>query len=265
MARDLHAVTSGRTIEEAALSYRPIVATDPDLFAGDLVGRTVASVDRVGKWVRFNLSDGWVMLVHLKMTGQFVIAPWPEAGDLWPPHCHAGLRLSDTDQAVFYADTRKFGRLRVFPPERADRFLRELALGPDALTVGPEEFHQRVTAKKAHLKAALLDQSLVSGLGNIYVDETLFAAGLSPRAQAEDLTPEQTGRILSNAVAILRQAIEMRGSTVRSYRSLGEDGGYQSRHQVYGKAGNPCPRCGTILLRDNVASRGTVYCPRCQS
>jgi formamidopyrimidine-DNA glycosylase len=224
----------------------------------------------MGKWVRLDLSDGGALLAHLKMTGQFQAGPWPlgegpdsEApGAGWPAHCHAALRLKDT--TVFYKDTRKFGRLRVLGPSELAPFISKLGLGPDPLTIDPAEFHRRLIAKSTRLKAALLDQAVVSGLGNIYCDESLFKAGLSPKRPTDRLSAEESERLLAAIREILAVAIELRGSTVVNYQSLGASGSYQGRHQVYGKGGFPCPRCGARLVTSTIGGRSTVSCPECQ-
>lgn len=264
MARDLNAFAAGKAIEDALIFYRPIVATDPDAFIPYLAGRTITSVSRMGKQVRLNLDDGGALIAHLKMTGQFMLAPWPAEGQGPPRNCHAAFLLGDPEKALFYRDARKFGRLRALPPGDLAKFLENLRLGPDPFNVSEAEFHRRLTERGARLKAALLDQSVISGLGNIYADECLFLARLHPHLLARELTVEQSSRLLAAALAILEEAIELRGSTVATYQSLGESGSYQARHKVYGRAGLPCAACGAALVKSTVAGRSTVSCPRCQ-
>lgn len=307
MARDVHAFAAGRSIIDAIVSYKPIVATNPDRFKADLIGRKIAGARRMGKWVRIDLDNGGAILAHLKMTGQFQTGPWPgassnspegspdepkcppnlpsgssklsdeglgaledalEPAELapLPSHCHAGLLLDgDPPRALFYKDTRKFGRLRVFSGRELETFLAELALGPDPLTIDASELRSRLAAKKTKLKAAMLDQSVVSGLGNIYADESLFAASLSPSRLSTSLSLEEAERLLEAVKRILNESIEMRGSTVVNYQSLGESGSFQNKHLVYGaKPGSPCPRCGAPLGRSVVGGRTTISCPKCQ-
>jgi formamidopyrimidine-DNA glycosylase len=275
MARDIQAFAAGRRVLDAAVSHRPIVATDPDKFQAGLKGRVIERARRMGKWVALDLSGGGALLAHLKMTGQFLARKWPEGvpldpsldfpNSLWPAHAHAAILLEGPgDNALFYKDTRKFGRLRLFSAGELGPFLETLSLGPDPLAITPEDFYARLSSGKKSLKAALLDQSAVSGLGNIYVDESLFKAGFSPKHPAWLLTKDQAFSLLEAVRAVLTEAIELRGSTVSSYKSLGESGAFQDRHQVYGKAGCFCPRCGGALSRSVVAGRTTVSCPVCQ-
>ncbi|MDR2443773.1 MAG: bifunctional DNA-formamidopyrimidine glycosylase/DNA-(apurinic or apyrimidinic site) lyase [Deltaproteobacteria bacterium] len=265
MATDLNALLSGQTIEDVLVNYDPIVASDKLAFGPLLIGQKVDSVNNMGKWVRFCLNSGGAMLAHLKMTGQFILGPWPGSKTgTWPAHAHAAFNFGQKE-ALFYRDTRKFGRLRAFSDVGLKEFLLELDLGPDANKLGPEEFFQRLLRKpKGKLKQILLDQSVVAGFGNIYCDEALFAASISPHRSISEITRDQAYTLHAETQRILNEAILLKGSTVRSYQSLGEDGTYQSQHKVYGKAGQPCPRCQTPLVRSSIGGRTTVSCINCQ-
>ncbi|MDR1043944.1 MAG: bifunctional DNA-formamidopyrimidine glycosylase/DNA-(apurinic or apyrimidinic site) lyase [Candidatus Adiutrix sp.] len=270
IASDLDDIVGGRRIIQAAVAYPKIVAGDSRRFVDFVSGAKIEKVERFGKWIRFGLAGPAgpaAMLAHLKMTGQFQLGAWPEEGRAWPAHCHAAFQLSGLppgQDALFYRDIRKFGRLRAFDPGELEEFLRALAQGPDPLTVSPDEFHRRLSARRGRLKAVLLDQGCVSGLGNIYVDESLFAAGLSPLAAADSLSRAETDLLLKEARRILKAAIEARGSTTSNYKGLKGGGSFQLAHQVYGRAGEPCPKCGAALTRRVVAGRTTHYCPHCQ-
>ncbi|MDR1546683.1 MAG: bifunctional DNA-formamidopyrimidine glycosylase/DNA-(apurinic or apyrimidinic site) lyase [Deltaproteobacteria bacterium] len=267
MARDLGRAVTGRTISEVLVAYWPIVASDHDEFARLLAGRRIEGASRLGKWVRLDLSGGAALLVHLKMTGQFLLGEWPGSTDgPWPPHARAAFRLTGEGEplTLFYRDVRKFGRLRAFEADGLRAFLDELALGPDPFQASPEEFHRLVSGKRGALKAVLLDQQTVAGLGNIYVDESLFAAGLSPWRPAGGLSRAESDSLLARAREILATAVELRGSTVGNYQGLEGAGAYQGRHQVYGKSGWPCPRCGETLVKSVVGGRSSVHCLKCQ-
>jgi formamidopyrimidine-DNA glycosylase len=203
------------------------------------------------------------------MTGQFHFDSWPSIAGSWPAHCHAAFRLKNPaspegERTLFYKDTRKFGRLRAFGPGELAPFLSSLNLGPDALAASSEEYHQRLSGSRGKLKAALLDQSVVAGFGNIYADETLLAARLSPLREARTLSLEEARALRDQAQAILNKAILCRGSTVSSYKAPEGAGSYQDHHQAYGQAGKPCPFCGKALEKTQVGGRTTVYCPHCQ-
>ncbi len=270
IAADLNAVVGGRSIERAAVSFDKIVATDLTRFHRLLTGAAIDSVTRLGKWIRFSLSGGEgpaALLVHLKMTGQFHLGAWPEKAADWPPHARAAFKIGGfppESGALFYKDIRKFGRLRAFDGLELEDFLENLNLGPDPFAMEPEDFHQRLSAKKGRLKSVLLDQEVVAGLGNIYVDEALFAAGLSPAAPAFRLNRPESDRLLFEARRILAASIQARGSTTSNYQGLRGGGSFQQSHKVYGRAEEPCPVCGSPIEKSRINGRGTHHCPRCQ-
>ncbi|MDR2387603.1 MAG: bifunctional DNA-formamidopyrimidine glycosylase/DNA-(apurinic or apyrimidinic site) lyase [Deltaproteobacteria bacterium] len=267
MARDLNQRVAGFTISQVLLAFEKIVASDLKNFEKTLVGHQITKVARLGKWIKFELDSGGALLAHLKMTGQFIMGDWPgHLSGQWPAHTRAAFLLTDgnSQQTLFYRDIRKFGRLRAFPQDELLSFLSQLGLGPDPLELKPEEFHQLVSIKKARLKQVLLDQSLVAGLGNIYVDESLFAAGLSPYRLATTLTADEASLLLSHIKRVLNESIAHRGSTVENYRGLEGPGSFQDQHLVYGKHGQNCPKCGQALAKARVGGRGTTYCPICQ-
>lgn len=267
MARDLNKRIAGLTIADVLVSFDKIVASDPASFAPLLKGRSIQRVGRIGKWIKADLDSGAALLAHLKMTGQFFLGEWPgSVSSPWPPHARAAFLLTGQaeDQTLYYRDIRKFGRLRAFSRDDLRDFLSDLALGPDPLELGPGEFHRLVSSKKGRLKQVLMDQSVVSGLGNIYADESLFAASLSPVRPASALTPGEAETLLARIKSILLDAIELRGSTVGNYQGLDGPGSYQDRHKAYGKSGQDCPRCGNPFARAIIAGRSSVHCPVCQ-
>ncbi|MDR1676926.1 MAG: bifunctional DNA-formamidopyrimidine glycosylase/DNA-(apurinic or apyrimidinic site) lyase [Deltaproteobacteria bacterium] len=268
IAQDLNRCIAGRTISQVLVSFQKIVASDYDSFSRLLEDRVIEKVGRLGKWVRFDLDSGAGLLAHLKMTGQFLIGDWPGSLDgPWPPHARAAFLLTGKglkDETLFYRDIRKFGRLRAFSQSELTDFLQSLGLGPDPFELEAPQFHRILTAKKGQLKAVLLDQAVVSGLGNIYADETLFAANLLPTRAASDLSPAESTELLTQIKRILTNSIKLRGSTVENYQGLDGPGSYQDQHQVYGKSGRACPQCGQLLLKTIIGGRSTVFCPFCQ-
>jgi formamidopyrimidine-DNA glycosylase len=269
MARELSARTSGWLVAEVLVNFPAIVATDLKAFPELLTGREILGVGRQGKWIVMDLAGDHHLVIHLKMTGQFHFDAWPPTSGAWPAHCHAAFRLTapgspGQEQTLFYKDTRKFGRLRAFGPGELPSFLDRLGLGPDALTASTEEYHQRLTSRRGKLKAVLLDQSVIAGFGNIYADETLLAARLSPLRPVETLTLTETKALRSEGQRILQAAIECRGSTVSNYQAPEGAGSYQDHHLAYGKADQPCPFCGQSLKGVKIGGRTTVYCPQCQ-
>jgi formamidopyrimidine-DNA glycosylase len=270
IAADLDEIVGGHTIEAVAVSFDKIVATDPARFHQLLTGAAIEKVARFGKWIRFSLKNSEgpaAMLVHLKMTGQFHLGQWPQGEADWPPHTRAAFKISGfppESDTLFYKDIRKFGRLRAFDLMDLEEFTERLNLGPDPFEMDFDDFHQRLSAKKGRLKAVLLDQEVLAGLGNIYVDEVLFAARLLPTTAAAKVSREDSGLILAEARRILAASIAARGSTTSNYQGLKGGGSFQKQHKIYGRAGQPCPVCGTAIEKTLVAGRGTHHCPHCQ-
>jgi formamidopyrimidine-DNA glycosylase len=267
MARDLDRRVSGRTISQVLVSFDKIVASGADSFESVLKGRRIERVGRLGKWIKADLDSGGALLAHLKMTGQFLIGDWPGTIDgPWPPHARAAFLLAGNgpEETLFYRDIRKFGRLRAFSKDDLETFIKSLGLGPDPLALESGQFHRILSANRGRLKAVLLDQTVISGLGNIYADESLFAASLSPTRPASSLSEGEAATLLAKIKAILSKSIELRGSTVENYRGLEGPGSFQGHHQVYGKSGQNCPRCGQELSKSVIGGRGSVHCLKCQ-
>ncbi len=228
-----------------------------------LTDATISRVQRVGKTIVMRLAlpaapdaePGTVeFLVHLGMTGRLLVSA---ATVPLPPHTHAVLTLGD-GREIRFVDPRRFGRLSL---------LREEYAGPgvEPLAVSASEFAVLFRRRRTPIKAALLNQSILTGIGNIYADEALARAGIRPRRQAARLTLAELGRLHTALVAVLRHAIELGGSSVSDYVDAdGVRGFFQLEHLVYGRGGEPCRRCGTPIKRIVVGGRGTHFCPKCQ-
>lgn len=213
-----------------------------------IVGREIRAVRRYGKYIVMELDRG-MLLVHLRMTGQLTL---DEARGKFTRG-----RIVLDEGVLRYDDIRRFGRLTHVEqlPEQ----------GPDPLEMTAEEFVAHAGKRRARVKALLLDQKFLRGMGNIYADEALFAAGVHPCAVAASVSKQRLERLHGAIVAVLKAAIAAGGSSISDYvNARGERGGYQEQHQVYGKHGEACPRCGRVLARILVVQRGTTFCPRCQ-
>ncbi len=243
------------------------VVTAPDMYRRDsrdvsvLQGARVAGVERHGKaiLIRCESEAGRVDLaVHLGMTGQLL---WTaRAQEAVRPHLHARWGLSGGAE-LRLVDPRRFGYVLVGAP---DAVRASLAIGPDALAITPEELAHALRGRKAPIKSLLLDQRIVAGLGNIYVDESLFLARVHPSTPGERAA-RRSREILSAARRVLARAIEARGTTLRDYRRPdGSTGEFQMKLRVYGREGDACPRCRARIRRIEVGQRGTHFCPRCQ-
>lgn len=273
--RELEPDLRGRTVTGVIIRWpRIIAAPTPDAFVRDIIGQRFATFGRRGKYMRFGLvrnnpeegkeEVGDTLIVHLRMTGKLQV----KAGEAEPDkHAHAILDLDD-GRRLHYSDPRKFGRIWLVPdPEPVFRKLGPEPLG-DAFTAAA--FAERLHGRRASIKALLLNQSIVAGVGNIYADEALFLAGVHPARPGGELTSEEIARLHVAIRAILAQAIEAHGSSLgdsslQNYqRPGGESGDFQERHRVFQRTGQPCPVCGTPIERVVLAQRSTHFCPRCQ-
>lgn len=247
------------------LGTRP--ATPEDLLAGARVN----TVLRLGKQIAVVADDGRAVCVQLGMTGGLLFRESPDAVSALD-HAHVVWALAPEPRQrgrgsfMVFRDPRRFGGLTCYPSLAALRDDRWSTLGPDALTIGPSPLRRALGATARAVKAALLDQAVLAGVGNIYADEALFRSGIAPSRRADRLRREEVERLAASIRAVLAQAVEAGGSTVRDYRdSDGQRGTFQARHHVYGRAGKPCHACGSTLRKLTIAQRTTVMCPRCQN
>ena len=227
-----------------------------------LAGTTIKSVRRVGKTIVVSLNRSKDVpaefLVHLGMTGRFLVA---DADVPKPPHTHAVLTLADSRE-VRFVDPRRFGRLSVHPAATDGAYSGP---GVEPTTIGAEEFAALFKGRKIAIKAALLNQGLLHGVGNIYADESLFRAGIRPTRQAGKLTKAELEKLRLALKAVLKRAIKLGGSSVSDYVDAeGMQGYFQIEHKVYGHGGDPCTVCGTPIKKIVVGGRGTHYCAVCQ-
>jgi len=264
VVRDLRGAVVGRTVSRVSVLHPGVIRFPlPEAFAAGLTGVRFLGVDRIGKFILCQLDSGDELVVHLGMTGHLLVC---SPSDAVAPHTHVRALLSDGHE-LRYDDARRFGRLLLGSREalRAARVLP--ALGVDPLTAEFTAQHLDTVLRRTTrmLKAALLDQGGVAGLGNIYVDEVCFLAGVRPTRRSHRLTRRERQAIYDAIPVILHKAIEARGSSIDDYRDVwNAQGSMQERLQVYGRGGQPCFRCGTVLARTVVGGRTTVYCPTCQ-
>jgi formamidopyrimidine-DNA glycosylase len=226
-----------------------------------LRGRRLKNLRRRGKYLRFDLEGGVTLLIHLGMTGHLLAGPPPSPA---LPHVHLVFKIEGGLELVFQ-DTRRFGQVLVFPPGVEPAPLSQVGAEPFSRKVTPEWLLAQARGRSRPIKNFLLDARLLAGIGNIYACEILFAAGLHPATPAGRLTLKDWGRVLTETRRILKQAIKKGGTTVANYlNSRGESGLFQLELLVYGRAGEPCRRCGAPILRLVQAGRSTFFCPVCQ-
>jgi formamidopyrimidine-DNA glycosylase len=264
MVRDLQSRVTGRTITEVDASFTGTVRYPafPE-FAERVRGRTITSIGRRGKYAIFALDSGDALIVHRGMTGSLLHRTGDEPRE---PYVRLTFHLDDGTELRF-DDPRKFGKVFVMNAEGRERALPWETMGPEPLSPDFTEGYlsERLANRKAPIKPLLLDQQTVAGLGNIYVDESLYRAGIHPLRPAGSLTAGEIARLYESIRGVLSRAIHGRGTTFSSYRDIeGREGTYQNTLAVFRKSGEPCPACGTPIERIVVAGRGTHFCPSCQ-
>ena len=230
------------------LVLRHCSAEDPQ----ELVLQSVVRMERRGKFILIHL-EKHVLVIHLGMTGKLLF----DSGRT--PYTRAIFGFDGC--TLFYEDIRQFGSIEwsTAVPERIE------SLGPEPFDITPREFFEATRGRRTPVKALLLNQRIIRGLGNIYVDESLWRARINPRQLAGKLSSPRAARLLVEIQSVLHEAIEHRGSSVSDYVDAdGRKGGFQLQHRVYGREGKPCFRCGTPIRRIVLAQRGTHYCPKCQ-
>jgi formamidopyrimidine-DNA glycosylase len=231
-------------------------------WAKALTGRRLDSVMRRGKWIIIEVEGGSFLVVHLGMTGQFTVssAKIPRAD-----HTHLVFTLDDGAELRF-RDIRRFGSATLFPDRaKLEASFIAAGLGPEPFGLDRAYWRQRLAETARCLKAVLLDQRVVAGVGNIYADESLFRARLHPARLGRDLNAASADRLLRSISDVLTAAIEGRGSSIRNYvGGSGLRGEFQNEFRVYGRTGEPCPRCKSPIVRIRLAGRSTHFCPNCQ-
>jgi formamidopyrimidine-DNA glycosylase len=262
VVRELRPHLVGRHITAARVGKHSLRKPWRPAWAKALTGRDVTAVTRRGKWILIELKGGPYLVVHLGMTDQFTVsaADAPRAN-----HTHLVFSLNDGAELRF-RDVRRFGSATLYPGRAELEASFEVAgLGPEPFGLDRDYWRSALAATNRNLKAILLDQTVVAGVGNIYADESLFRARLHPGRRGCDLKAAAADRLRETIAEVLTFAIERRGSSIRDYvGGSGERGEFQNEFRVYGRTGEPCPRCKTPIQRIRLAGRSTHFCPKCQ-
>ena len=260
IARGLDASLTGRLVVGAPHADLTRLSEPAPSLLPRILGNAVCGVGRRAKLLLMEMADGLTLAFHLKMTGRLVHGPWRA------PHKHDRLHLSlDNGSILTFSDMRRFGYVRSFAPGELGQWQVMRRLGPEPLATDPAALAGRVLGRAGRIKALLLDQTVVAGLGNIYADEALFRAGIHPRSRGRDLTPAQATDLFREVQAVLHEAIAANGSSIRDYVNAdGNAGAFQNAFRVYGRKGGHCPTCRTTLCAVAVAGRTSTFCPACQ-
>ena len=260
VVRTLRPGLLGRRILSVDVPAPAAVGGKAAAFIRAVTGAVILAVRRRAKLVLIDLDTGGVLAAHLKMTGRLLVKAVHE------PHRHDRVRLRlDSGDLLVFADMRTFGSFRHFPLGTIDAWPFYRDLGPEPLDMAEEDFVARLSRRGAAVKALLLDQKVLAGIGNIYADESLFRARIHPAARASELSPERLRRLFAEVRAVLIQAIAENGSSVRDYLDAdGNAGAFQNSILAYGKGGEPCPVCGAKMKVTKVAGRTSTFCAKCQ-
>jgi formamidopyrimidine-DNA glycosylase len=252
VVRTLRPAIVGRRILNAEFKQLRILRGSPHETMKALAGRRIKSIERHGKFIAIRLDRGF-LVVHLGMTGKLLVNAEPTK---WT---HAIFTLDDG--TLHYDDQRQFGRIE-YGDELPERVA---ALGPEPLEITLADFAVRLRLRRSPVKAVLLNQAVVRGVGNIYADEALFRAGVHPKRSAASLGKDRVERIFNSMREVLAEAIESRGSSVSNYVDAdGKKGSFQQSHRVYRRTGEPCVTCGAEIKRIVLVQRGTHFCAKCQ-
>jgi formamidopyrimidine-DNA glycosylase len=261
VARQLRAALVGRAIVAVEVRWaRAISAPEVEAFRAAVRGRRVVAVSRRAKHLLIALDSGETLVIHRRMSGNVTLV----AAGAEPLYTRVRFTLDDGRDLVF-SDPRKFGRIALLAPSELEAMLD--ALGPEPLEEDftPEVLAQRLAGRERALKALLLDQAVIAGLGNIYADEALFRARLHPLRAGASLAPAEVAALRWGIRDALRTGLEHGGTTIGRHRDAYDEAGTNLDHlDVYRRTGQPCRRCGTAIARIVVAQRGTHFCPRCQ-
>jgi formamidopyrimidine-DNA glycosylase len=257
VVRTLRPRVAGRKIAKVAHVRDDMITPDGFDLSSALRGRTIRQLSRRGKRIVFDLDDGNRFFIHLGMSGRLTMLP--RDADI-EQHTHLIVDFARGSDQLRFRDPRRFGAIRWLGKDGGDR-----AMGPEPLTMRPSQLQAKIAKTKRSIKNALMDQRVVAGLGNIYVDESLFDSGIHPTHIASKLKPADIIRLTQSIKRVLKRAIAHRGSTMRDYvDGRGKRGRFQRLHRVYQRAGKACASCKSPIERIVIGGRSTHYCPRCQ-
>ncbi|MBY0085555.1 DNA-formamidopyrimidine glycosylase [Brevibacillus brevis] len=264
VVRTLRGLVTGKTIERVSVHLARIVRQPDDVeaFKSLLVGQTIQDIQRRAKFIQFFLNED-VLVSHLRMEGRYGVY---QADDPVEKHTHVVFHFTDGTE-LRYRDVRQFGTMDLFPKGKETTVgpLAKLGVEPLDKSFTPEVLGKLLKGRSTKIKPLLLNQECIVGLGNIYVDESLFKAGIHPEKPAGKLTDKDVNRLHESIVSTLQEAVEQGGSSIKSYvNGQGEMGMFQQSLLVYGRKDEACTRCGAEIIRFVVGGRGTHICPDCQ-
>jgi formamidopyrimidine-DNA glycosylase len=264
VAQGLRKRTLGRRISEVQVRHAGLIKGAPNEFVRRVSETTIVAVRRKGKVIVVELahaaSEPQFLMIRLGMTGQVTLEPSEAPLE---PHTHVLMPLDDGREELRFCDARRFGNLRAL--ERAEIEALLGTLGPDAREISEDEFLQAMHGRRGAIKSWLMNQQMLSGLGNIYADEALFSARIHPLAQPGRVAPDAARALFRAVHRVLDRAVNLQGTSFRDYIDIeGREGNFATRLKVYGRDGEPCRKCRTLLKRIVIAGRSSHFCPHCQ-
>ncbi len=265
IVRGLREVLCGKTISKVIIREPMIIGypEEPEKFRERLLEKKITAMGRRGKYIILDLDSNLQLIIHLRMTGKLLLKMREEEIE---SHTHIILRFKEGVDLRFN-NVRKFGRMYLIERESPEKAGGFAGLGPEPLSseFSPEVFQNILKGSSRAIKALLLDQKKIAGLGNIYADEALFRAGIHPARPADELSREEITGLYNSIDQVLKAGIKYSGTSFSDYvNALGETGSFQEKLMVYGRDGEKCPRCSCQISKDRIASRSTHYCPDCQ-
>jgi len=260
--RGLEKTVRGHVISDVIVKPTASIVPAKSRFIKILRGVEFVEFHRRGKNLLLRLSNGYTLWVHLKMTGHFYFLP---ETDLTGKHDHVVFTLRDCDHTLRFNDYRRFGRLRLFPTDEVMQQPGLVDLGPEPLELSADDFVTLCRARSRMIKPALMDQTFIAGIGNIYADESLYRARLHPKRLTDSISPAKLRELHGHIRYLLNKAIGLMGTSVDTFSGInGRPGRFQKYLQVYNREGEPCLRCGKVIVREKIGSRSAHYCRACQ-
>lgn len=263
VVRDLRPLLEKKKIIAVQVSKQKLRKPWKPAWNNRINGQVIDQLNRRGKWILVEMESGLCLVIHLGMTGQLRVV---DSSQTREDHTHLVFSLEGDKEQLRFRDVRRFGSAVLFESQQElENFFKENKLGPEPFGLSLEYFQDKVQKSDRTLKAILLDQQVVSGVGNIYADESLFVAKLHPSLRGADTTGTKVRKLRDAIEFVLKRAVEQRGSTIRNYLGgTGLRGQYQDEFLAYGRMGQPCTVCKTPIERIRLAGRSTHFCPRCQ-
>lgn len=257
--QQLKQIVLNKKINKIDIFWPAIINSDINEFKTILLNNKIIDIERYGKYLVFILNDNHVLISHLRMEGKYHLR---NNTDKINKHEHVIFYFENDN--LRYHDTRKFGRMEIRTKDNYLKVPPLSNLGNEPKNMESNELYEKIKNKRVSIKVALLDQSIIAGLGNIYVDETLFMSKIHPERKCNEITKEEANTITNNAVKVLDKALKLGGTTIRSFSATDIHGRFQNHLLVHTKENEKCPVCQTLIKKIKVGGRGTYFCEQCQ-